>query len=57
MTDREARTGGAIAGGLLLVLPALDASLGAAGPSLVDLVVAGFGAALIALSRVDALTS
>ena len=51
MTYREARTGGAIAGGLLLALPALDVLLGAASLGLVHFVVAGFGVALIALSR------
>ena len=51
MIHREARTGGAIAGALLLALPALDVLLGAASPALVNFVVAGFGVALIALSR------
>lgn len=51
MIDREARTGGAIAGALLLALPALDVLLGAASPGLVHFAVAGFGVALVALSR------
>jgi hypothetical protein len=51
MIQREARTGGAIAGGLLLAIPALDVVLGAGSLSLVHLAVAGLGAALIALSR------
>jgi hypothetical protein len=48
---RQARTGGAIAGALLLALPALDVLLGAASPGLVHFAVASFGAALIAVSR------
>jgi hypothetical protein len=36
---------------LLLALPTLDVLLGAATPALVNLVVAGFGAAFIAVSR------
>jgi hypothetical protein len=48
---REARTGGAIAGAVLLALPALEVLLGAATPGLVHFAVGGFGAALIALSR------
>jgi hypothetical protein len=46
-----ARTGGAIAGALLLAIPTLDVLLGAASPGVVHFVVAGFGAALIALSQ------
>ena len=49
--QREASTGGAIAGALLLALPALDILLGAASPGLVHFAVGGFGAALIAFSR------
>lgn len=49
--QREARTGGAIAGGLLLTLPTLDLLLGPDSPGLVHLAVGGFGAALIVLSR------
>jgi hypothetical protein len=48
---REARTGAAIAGALLLALPALDLSLGAASPGFVHFAVGGFGVALISLSR------
>jgi hypothetical protein len=51
MIYREARTGGAIAGALLLALPALDLLLGATGPGFVHFAVAAFGAALIGLSR------
>lgn len=51
MTSRDARTGGAIAGGLLLAMPMLDVLLGAAGPGLVHLAVGGLGVALIAFSR------
>jgi hypothetical protein len=49
--QQEAKTGGAIAGALLLALPALDVLFGASSPGLVHFAVAGFGAALIALSR------
>jgi hypothetical protein len=51
MTHREERTGGVIAGAVLLALSALDALLGAGSLGLVQLVVGGFGATLIALSR------
>jgi hypothetical protein len=51
MIHREARTGAAIAGALLLALPALDVLLGAGSPGLVNFAVGGFGVALIALSR------
>jgi hypothetical protein len=47
----EARTGAAIAGALLLALPALDVLLGAAMPGLVNFAVAAFGVALIAFSQ------
>jgi hypothetical protein len=51
MNYQEARTGGAIAGALLLGLLALDVLPGAASPGLVHFTVAGLGAALIALAR------
>ena len=47
----EARTGAAIAGGLLLALPALDLLLGGASPGFVHFAVGAFGAALIGLRR------
>jgi hypothetical protein len=50
MTYREARRGAAIAGGLLLSMPALDLLLGTGTPGLVHFIVGTFGATLLALS-------
>jgi hypothetical protein len=51
MIHRQARTGAALAGALLIALPTLDVLLTAASPAPVKFVVGGFGVALIALSR------
>ncbi len=50
MTYREARRGAAVAGGLLLSMPALDVLLGTGTPGLVHFIVGTFGATLLALS-------
>ena len=50
MTYRDARRGAAMAGAMLLVLPVLELSMGAASAGATHLVVGAFGTALIALS-------
>lgn len=51
MIYREARTGAAVAGALLLSLPALDVLIGTASLGFVHFAVGSFGLALIGLSR------